>query len=259
MRKLLLFGLVILVFLAGCISITYYHKVNGDGSSTLEQQIDLTGYISAMKGFGGAAGSGSGQPDPSQQLALLCASVQAQLKEGVECKVENNVWTLKKSFKAEDGFYTFESKDNKQILTVNKLPADLYMKAGADSGGALGGGLGGGPAQDLDFSDKVKNKQTADQMSQNKAFQINMTYVVEMPGTVTKATAGSYEAKKDGSKAIFNLVEVLADSAPLVVESEAGSNMMLIIGAVVVIVIVLALLWFFLSRKPQAPAAPPPV
>ncbi len=257
MRKLLLFAVAILVFLAGCISITYYHKVNGDGTSTLEQQLDLTGYINAMKGVG--TGAGGGQSDPSAQLALLCASVQPKLKEGTECKVENNVWTLRKAFKTEDGFYTFESKDNKQILTVNKLPADLFMKPGEDSGGGFGGGLGTGAAQDLDFNDKVKNKQSADQMTQNPAFQINMTYVIEMPGPVTKAVYGSHEAKKEGNKAVFNLVEVLADSAPLVVESEAGSNMLLIIGAVVAVVIVLALLWFFLSRKPAQPVAPPPV
>ncbi len=241
MRKLLTLA-VILLFLAGCtnVSITYHHKLNADGSSTLEQQVDLSNYIRSTAGD---------KLDPSQ-LALLCASIQPQLKEGTECKVEGNIWTLKKSFKTEDGFYTFEAKDNKYKLTLSKLPEDLYIKRDVDTGSDLGEEFSGGIG--FDFNNKEENKQSAEQIKRGIAagLPVNLTYVVEMPGTITKAGAAGYNAKIEGSKATFDMVKIFEDSAPLVIESDAsGGNLLLIAGAAVLVIVILAILWFFLKSK----------
>ena len=186
-------------------------------------------------------------------LSTVCSSGKNALPEGTECSVDGNKITLRRSFTPQDGFYTFEASGSKYKVEVKKIPIKSFSKPNAgttDSSGGLGG-LGSGESKDIDFTDKIGNAQTAIGF---QTLKMNMTYIVEMPAGVTKATAGKYNAKIEGNKAIFDLVQVLGDSEPLVVEAEGGTSTMMLVIAGVVVLAVLLLLWFFVfNKKPQAP------
>lgn len=242
-KKLLLFGILVLIFLAGCINVTYKHDIKADGTSTLEQSIDLTGYIEATKSIGN---SSSGFD--SSQLGAMCATMAPQLSQGTDCTVNGNVLSFKRSFKPQDGFYTFESTGGitggKYKVVISKIPAKAFVKDTGTSSDQLG--VGAGQTVDTDLTDKVKNLEIA---KSSKQIGMNMTYVVTMSAPITKASAGNYNAKIDGNKATFDLIQVFQDSAPLVVEAEGGSGMLPIIGVVVGVIVLLLLLWFFVFNK----------
>ena len=250
MKKIILaFAVFALIILAGCINLTYEHTINPDGSSTLKQMMDLTGYIEYMK----TSGAGTGQAIDASQLSAFCTTGASQFTEGTSCSVEGNSVILKKSFTKQDGFYSFESSGGlfggKYKVVISKIPAKAFMKENTnDTVGGAGGGLGSGAAgaSDIDFSDKAKNLQTG---TGAKTIGMNMTYVVEMPAPITKATAGKYSAKIGGNKASFDLLQVFDDSEPLVIEAEGGNGMLLIVAVVIVVLVVLLLLWFFVFNK----------
>ena len=248
LSKAILFIMFGLLFFAGCVNITYTHKINPDGSSTIEQAVDLTGYINYLKTSGTGGG---GQGFDSSQLTLMCTAMAPQFTPGVECNVVGNVMTFKKTVSPQDGFYDFQTSGGlfggKYKVVVNKIPAALFTKPSADSG--LGGsGLTGGQSKDVVFTDKEANLQTANGA---KTIGMNMTYIVEMPAPVTSATAGNYKAKVDGNKAVFDLIELfqVSDPGPIVVEAEGGTGMLMVIAVVVVVIIVLLLLWLFVFNK----------
>lgn len=242
MNKSIIFSIFALLFLAGCIDMIYTQKVSADGTSTIELDVDATKLLGMM---------GSQMPpeylaNVSAQLEASCVEARAQ---GVECKAEGTKIIKSRKFTPQDGVYSFESSGglfgSKYKVAVNKIPVVSF------SAGTGNTGMAGGQTEDIILSDKAKNVQTAAGMQQ---MQATMKYVVEMPAPITKATAGKYEAKIDGNRATFDLLEVMESSEPLVIEAEAGGGWALIAIIAVVVAVVLILLFFMFSR-PKTPSS----
>ena len=228
---------------------TYDHKVNADGSSTLEQIMDLTQYLEYIKNApSGSLGVGQQAPDVSQ-LSKFCELLQAQLTQGTSCKMEDNKLSLIRSFTLQDKAYTFQSSSSglfssKYKVTVNKINTKAFLNPPSENKQVGSLGTIGSP-EDIDFTAKEKNSQLLEGI---RTLKMNMSYVVHMPGAVTKATAGKYHAIITGDTATFDLVNVFEDSEPLVIEAESGGTTLIIVS-VIGILIIFILFYFLVSSK----------
>ena len=239
-RNGVLILLVAMFLLSGCIKQEYYQKVNSDGTSTIRQVTDFTGMVESM----GESMASMGETPGENFTAGLLESCSGLADESVACSVDGYVLTLEKSFTPEDGYYTFEVEQglyNKYKLTVNKVPSDVFADAMQDED-LMGGAEAS--TDTIDLRDKTNAKQTAQTVALISGMEL--TYTVEMPGTVTNAyvDGGEYVPKIEGSSAEYDLLGVFDDSGALVVESEELNILWVGIGLAVMIIAILAILYF---------------
>ena len=242
MKKITIALLTLILLVSGCISQVYYHKVNDDGSSTIEQTTDYSQMIAK-----------AGTKGMTSQLALdnaknafdrICKTTK------MKCKYDETSITLSDSIGKENELYVFESSQDlfktDYKIKINKIPRQNFDTALQKGQTALDKNLPltfrkqDGP--DLDLSNKEENAKLAMEIKNNGA---SAKYTIEFPADIKSANAGNYSGVVNGKKVEFDLAELLSDSAPIVIESEQFNPALFI---VIVLLILLAYLWVKFSR-----------
>lgn len=208
-RIFLIIAICLSLFFSGCISFTTTHKQFSDGSSKVVQDMDMSSLFSLTESYSSSTNSVS-------LLSETCYNV-SKSNPDIKCNYSNSgVITLTKTFKPKEAFYTFETKDDflvkKYRLTIDQLPdlgedtsnvdssTSQYLSQYTSNGKVTLNGSG--------------SKMTASVL---KVAGVEYEYRVSMPGDITKAK----NAKKfDKSIAVFDVIELMEDGKPIVVESE---------------------------------------
>ncbi len=193
----------------GCISVNMTHKQNSNGSAEVTQTTDFSGLVSATEGLGDLGGENNDSITTTSGLSSSdFEDTCDEVEEGVECTVdvEKSIVTLKKTFTSENAFYTFETESDfftkNHKLTVDELPN--FKKEGVEE-------ADGAP------TGKITDTTNLEQAKLLQTYGVEMTYIVEMPGKITSAE-GSEEIEKN--VATFDLLEMMDDGEPIVVESK---------------------------------------
>ncbi len=250
MKKYILFGLLLGMFLlSGCISYEFYHKIAKDGKSEFQVTYDVSQILAlTMQNQPPGTSIDTITTNMSTSLNQLCDEIKKN-DLNIECTVDALKITIKRAFSPGDGFYTFSIESGFPTtiykVVVNKIPLSKMIALQPDQQTATGVEMAS--VHDIDFSDKETNKFWSQGLDPDNEL-IKITYIVEMPGEVTKAEAGTYKADITSSKATFDLVQVSNDSAPLIIESKETNMVMILLIAFVVIIIIIAIV-FYISRR----------
>ena len=271
MRNLSLLALSLVLLVSGFVAaeqgqylLVFDQQVSQDSSALYTGTIDFSAFSSYFSALGSASSAEAEQKfkdNITQLLPLACEKVKKKDKT-FECETDNLSLVLRRNFTANEGYYTFEVTGEFPYRTyrviVNKIPLDKFGKVLQQS---LGKGSSETETAFSVFSEAkaIDFKKTEDNALSSAGFKmlgLNLLYNVEMPGEITSATSGGYNAVVSGSTAGFNLVDVMENSAPLVVESrELNVFLFVMIGGV--ILLVLLTLAFLNSRKKPSTSADP--
>lgn len=247
MRRFIL-GLILfsILFLGGCISQTYHQKVDYEGKSVISNVIDL----SSIKGYFNQLGFDSEEQFSSNITSFsidACAKITKKDKT-IDCTVADATITLRRNFTSKDGYYTFSVIEGVPYkvyrLTVNKIPVDRFGKAA--QGLKFLSYSEPGMVNPIDLKKKEDNAISAQGFGAIPGF--SFVYQAEVPGEITSAYAGDYKATVSGSTASFDLVKVMGNSSPLIVESRELNVLLLVVGFGFAILVILAAM-FFTGRK----------
>lgn len=231
MRREIIFLLLAVSLAAATLDQTYAQTVDREGDSVIVKSTDLSLLM-------GQLGEGS-----LAKLSRFCES------DG-SCSVEGNTVTITEEF-SPGSYYTFTAEHgipfSQYTYEIRKIPADrfgqlldkLLLEAGVidETGDVL---------DPIDLSDKESNGKDAEDF---RRFNVNINYSIVMPGSVSEAHAGNASASIEGSKATFDVVEVMADSEPMVVKSSELNLGVLVLIAGIIIVAGLAVA--FKKSKPK--------
>lgn len=229
----------------GCISQTYYHKINPDGSSTISQTTDYAKVIASET----ENGKNSQKLLDSAELAFarVCSTTK------MECRYDESSITLTDTANQRNDFYEFESAQSlfgsSYKITINKIPRQKFDSALQKGRDALDKSLIGDAEKeivpDLDLNDREGNAQLARDLKNNNA---DAMYVVEFPVAITSATSGNYSARIKGNIAEFDMAAVLSDSSPITIEG-SESNPSLLVMAILGIALIYIWMTFMKQRK----------
>lgn len=250
---LLLFLAGVLLF-SGCIHEEFYQKVEEDGSSTITNTIDYTQFLTILNQQGELWGmpNGMSESEFEQSLQNSCSEAMSSNPD-LECTAEGSTVIISLPFEADNPYYNFEMEDGIPYRTyrliVNKIPIDVFNLQSTQSDGGLFGNQQ--PAQEVKPLDLTNVETASETMEQLKISGITADYVVEMPAEITLASSGSYEAtinEETKNIARFDMMEVLEDPAPLVIEAQE-LNLTSMIAIIAVALLLLLALAFFTFKK----------
>lgn len=244
LRFLVAFLVFILFF--GCFKVDVNHIQNADGSADVTHKTDMSAVYSLLGSYGSSYGSTSNSAYSEALKTLQDPCANSEFKyEDVTCSFEKNVLSLKKVYKPEEAFYKFEVKDElfvtKYRLTVDEIPA---MEDESSSSSDLSSLYGSSYSQyDSMFNRKTgfhkfSNPQSAAFVPIFKLYGMEVKYVIQMPGEITRAEHGVVE----GSTVTFDAVEMMGLNKPIIVESQEFS--LLFVGVVVIVGLVVIVLVF---------------
>ncbi|MBI2079936.1 hypothetical protein HYT84_04160 [Candidatus Micrarchaeota archaeon] len=251
--KYILPTLLAIFLLFGCISQSYYQKIDRDGTS----KVTLTSDFSKLPFYGSQIEKSEEDVNTltEQALSEMCENAK-KLDKTITCNIKDpKIIEMEKDFDVKDGYYVFEVNEgipfNTYRAIIYKIPSDQFGRAVYPTAKGYLSYLSNtafpqSPSA-IDFRKKQENAITAAGLKDIIAFEY--TYTVEMPGEVINAYAGETIAKVKGNTAEFNVVEVLQKSEPLVVESREFNIVWsgLIIG--IIIMLGLAFSFFFMKEK----------
>ncbi len=227
MRREILAILLISTLANAAMDQAYTHTVSREGTSEITRSIDISIFTTEL------------EASAIEKMKEICEE-----DPQITCSVEGNTIAITEEFSPE-GYYKFEAEyglpEITYTLTQKKIPADrfsisldkLLLEAGAIEESK--------PAPPIDLTDREKNVKTAELLER---FKITITYTINMPTPIYEAYAGNISAPVSGSSVTFDIVEVMAESEPIVVRSRELNTGYLIIIAAVMIVGLLALLFF---------------
>lgn len=242
--KFVIIGILFSVLLlSGCISQEFTQKVGIDGTSIIEDKLDFN----SMTGFYKELGFNSEDALRNNLTSIVtnyCDKIATKDKT-IGCVADGLTITLSRNFTSKEGYYTFEANDGVPYktykLTINKIPMEKFGKAaqGLKFGTYFDGS---GIAKDIDLRKTDENAVSAQGLAGVPGLQLE--YSVEIPGEMTSATAGNYSAKITDNKATFNVVDVMASSAPLVIESKELNVFLIVVVVGVIVLLLLAFVFF---------------
>jgi hypothetical protein len=219
-RNLIILG-IFAVLLAGCVTIEYEQIVDRDGGSVITERIDLSALVAMSEQYG-----------EESDLSTICVNI-TKGQSDVDCKYDNGIITVKKSFKASDGKYMFtktsELPYTVYTLEVRELP-DLFDSESLDESGST--------------STDFKSAEAKTAAASLKTAGAELTYNVSMPGEIYLAENGEI---KNG-KAQFDVLELMSSGEYIVVKSRE-LDLMVVGGAIVVLVVVIGAVAFFVLKK----------
>jgi hypothetical protein len=235
------------LLLGGCISQSYTQKVDYDGKSVISNTIDL----SVVKGYYKQFGFNSEEEFAANITSFsqeACGKIMKKDKT-IICIADGLTITLNRNFTSKEGYYSFAVIEGVPYkiyrLTVNKIPADKFGKSA--QGLTFAGYSEPGMVNPIDLKKKEENSVSAQGLGAIPGF--SFTYSIELPGEVTSATAGTYQADISGSTAKFDMVKVMANSAPLVVESRELNVFLIAAGFGFFLLVLLAAMFFMMKKR----------
>jgi hypothetical protein len=218
--RLLIAGLMLSLLFAGCVKIEYEQILDRDGSSVITERLDLSALVALSEQYG-----------EKSDLASICVNI-TKGQSDIDCKYDEGIVTVKKSFKAGDGYSftrTSELPYTVYTLELRKLP-DLF-----DSESLEGG---------ADTSSDFKGPKAKTAATTLKTAGAEVTYSVSMPGEIFLAKNGEIKS----GKAEFDVLGMMSDGEYIIVKSREP-DIVLIGGAAAVLVIVIGAAAFFLLKK----------
>ena len=215
----------------------YTQEVSRGGESVVGKSMELAVFSNQLT------------PGALERMEDACAR---DSKLGCSVDKENKLVTIRQSL-GPGTYYTYSAEYGfpsvTYTLVVEKLPADIFSDALAEvlaAANATGVAQVRGTVKPLSLSDKDANAANAAVL---KALGASIKYRAIMPSGVTYAAAGSVEGAISGNEAEFEIIDVMADSEPLVVKSEELNLGLITLIAMVVVLGALAFS-FLGSRKP---------
>lgn len=234
----MVFLLLVLCFsllLSGCIKLSTVHKQQADGSAVITETVDMNDLFVMAASYGS---SYSTSQYGDAYFKELCQNASNE-NPGLKCSYSlPGTLILEKTYKKEDAYYKFETQDNlfskKYKLTIERIPllfattsssmdsssssSSYYMKQYGFENGVL----------------KLNDSTSIPFAASYKLFNLKYEYSVTMPGTILKA---EYAKNSSGSTATYNIVEMMENKRPIVIESEEMN--WLVVGMLVFVVAVL--------------------
>ncbi len=213
-------ALVALLVLSGCFSVTVEQQVHKNGDSTLTYRMNLSKLFSLA-----AASKNITLPTEDD----ICKNYT---EKGIKCSYSNGVVTLERDVKlSEADFYTFDVKqgnfgEKTYRVVITKIPKIPSANTSSNTSVDL-----------LNSTENFTDPSGPMAAQLYRTMGINITYVVKMPGKVTKAE-GAVSVKDN--VAVFDVLERLEHQKNIVVEAkEEGSILYIVLGIGAVIVIAL--------------------
>lgn len=227
----------------------FTHNLRQDSTSNMTAAVDFNAMKNYVVMVGGPAGETAWvlfSKNMDEMLSGACGNIMKKDKT-TECSPGNLSLYMTRNFTNKDGYYSFEVTGEFPYrtykLTVNRIPMDRFGRS-LQSGFSLSN-------RTMPLSDAGVIDLRKDNSAVAKGYQVigfGIQYVANMPGEVTSATAGSYNAAIGGSTASYDLVGVMENSAPLVVESRE-LNLLLIFLLAGGLLLVFLVLVFFAGKK----------
>lgn len=252
-RELILIFAAMMIFLSGCITQTFTQKMERDGTSVVESKTNLVQYPGYLK----LINDEFKKKDVTGEIAALLDKVCQGIAEKdplTKCNVEDLSLVMKKEFTTKDGYYTFEAKEGIPYtiytLKVNKIPVDKFSKElQAQQKIIAASPYGSDIPLKMSAIDLRKTGDTSIAAQGLEQVQgVSLIYAIEMPGEIVKAEAGAYFAGISGNTAEFDLLDMMKNSSPLVVESQE-INVLWIVVIIGILALVVVGHLFFASQK----------
>lgn len=234
---------------SGCISQTYYQKVNIDGTSVIEQTTDYSGMISR-----------AGEREINSGIALQTAKNTFDSicqKTNMGCNYTETAITLSTKIDQKNPYYNFEVEYGflgaNYKMTINKIPRQQFeatLQKDQSELKEIGLNLTNQIVPDIDLSNKKENALLANEIINNDG---NARYTIEFPIDIKSATAGNYSPKIEGRTVEFDITTVLSNSAPIVIE---GEEFNLAMPIAIILIGSLGYVWFKFSRMKKNISVP---
>ncbi len=231
--RMVLAVVLLSLLLTGSIYQTYEQKVDINGNSVITREEDANLFLGMLG------------DDAGQKIEIACGA-----DASLGCTYSEGRLKLTESFRPGDGYYEFEVVHGlpyvEYQLEVNRIPTDRFMEKLSEI--LVAAGLSNTTTQNgraLDLSNAGENAEMAKLMRDS---QLDIVYIVEMPGEVVVGSAGGAGAELTCSTATFSLADVLSESRPMVVKSRE-LNIAYIIFILAVLVIAAFAASFFFGKK----------
>lgn len=247
-KYILLFAIFLLFF--GCFEVDVTHTQYADGSAQVTHQTDMSSLYSLLESYGSSYGLAYAS-NLTTALEKPCETTKFNYAD-VTCTFEENILTLSKRYKPGESFYKFEVKEElltkSYRLTINQMP-DLENGSALDLNSLYGSGYGNSYNSDYN-SLYSKNYYFSDPENSAlipimKLYGMEATYTITMPGEIKNTSGG----KISGSQVTFDVLEVMKDRKPIVVESQEY-NLFFIGGVIILVIIFFALVVLMISKPP---------
>lgn len=211
--------LVMGLFLTGCIAITYEQKVDKNGDSVIEVNLNFEDIVSLLE-----------KRNASNNTLFVEQNICENYSSmGWDCSYSEGELTLVKNIKlSEADFYTFDIEhgsfgETVYTLTVTKLPRVSKKAFNA--------------SDTFNYSKYENLSFTSPEMSLGastlKLMNMNITYVVEMPAQIESANGA---IAIEGNRATFNILEMMKNKQNIVVVAKESYMIYVMIGACIMVV-----------------------
>jgi hypothetical protein len=188
MRKLFVLFLLFAVLAANAAQ-TYVQKMDTVGNAVVTEERDLSVFLQLFP-------SGS-----LEKIASTCAS-----DPSLSCSVSGSMMTTTVDISPGSGYYSYTTEYGlpfaTTILTINKLPTDLFDTSVDNVLNKAGLTSGKGSAQPIDLGDKVADAAIAEAW---KGAGVSMNYTIVMPNGYTES---------------YDVTGLLADSHPIIITTQ---------------------------------------
>lgn len=243
-REVILILAAMILFLSGCVTQTFTQKMERDGTSVVESRTNLVQYPGYLK----LINDEFKKKDVAGEIGVVIENVCKGIEETdplTKCNVEDLSLIMKKEFTIKDGYYTFEAKEGipytTYVLKVNKIPVDKFSKElQAQQKTIAASQYGSGIPLKMTAIDLRKAEDASIAAQGLEQVQgAGLIYAIEMPGEIVKAESGAYNASITGNTAEFDLIDVMKNSSPLVVESQEINVLwiVIILGTIALVVV----------------------
>ncbi|MBC8495512.1 hypothetical protein H8D36_05130 [archaeon] len=234
--KPLLVILILAFVLTGCVTIDVNHKINSDGTSSIEVIYNMSGMYASLAGMGEAMGGSEVPFEDSCQGVDFSNSI---IIDGI-CETRDGYLMVLKGKLPASALVGFEETATGYNYDIRSIYSVLNSLNSASASATSG------------ESDDISDEFLSD--ANNKMMLSAFTYTIEMPTKIVDATIGTMK----GKKVTIDMYE-LPDVESAFIESEsAGSGsfaldnqMMIIIGIVIIVIIIVILLLVIKKKGPK--------
>jgi len=229
-KRVILASLILIaVLMSGCIKLTINQVINADGSSEVQVIYDMSALSAMAQAFANESADGEDASDSKSEMEESCAGFYNSTSlQNPRCSVTDDLKVVMSGETSLDGNPAFKVSRSIPYVTYT-FDAKAVNSILSDVGDAQG--------QSFD-TDQLKQAKAA-----AGAMGMSFTYVVQMPGTIYEADAGTIEE----DKITIDIFDML-DSENVYIKSRE-LNLLWDIGLIVIVVITVFLVILFLGKR----------
>jgi hypothetical protein len=186
-------------------------SVNRDGTSTVVEEIDFSGFISFYESMGEDADISEALENLTSEMRDICSEAQSQ---GIDCVYSESDYTI--TFTAEvtpdEAGYEFE-RENAFPSVIYKFRTDQFPDIGlseiGEESSMIGEGGGAAPGKFSEMDDES--------LQMAKMMGVEYEYIITMPGEITEAKNGEID---DEGRAVYDVMELIEEGKTIEVASQ---------------------------------------